>query len=524
MKDKIRAIYEGAGKTMPEEIGVYNFGNFGADRNKLLFLEQGFEKSPEFLSLSLSDQKYLLENWKRLNGFRSDDATVTLGSTPYSTKYIREPKGEVIGFDEVVTPAPEFKFYDPRTWKNYRLKPTVSYEPKYSYPEGVDTEPVIFEEVGREYKLPEHVGGVQGHEGGHDMQKFYEDWGSILDEYKPKYGYGTVSDKNPIAREFKNAMVKPTIPKAGEKYTTETWKSSFNELHSELMRKRLQAAKNYMNADPNMTMKDAIDKIKKLEAEGDPELIDNFYLSDADGWDTLNKHFKPSTPIKTKRKLIQMLPGVVPTGIGVGAASQMQGQESNAGYKDGGIVLELSQNGGSVSGTQGLTDDFARRLTQMILDGRAQGINLNIGSGYRSYEKQKKLWEQALKKYGSPAKARKWVAPPGGSFHNKGLAVDLSANGRFLGKSANSKATEWAHANAKKYGLHFRMGHEPWHIEPIEKSKSSSEQENEHDHINSDVYVNNQLPISQEEYDQMIANKNLEFELKQKELEERERM
>jgi len=194
------------------------------------------------------------------------------------------------------------------------------------------------------------------------------------------------------------------------------------------------------------------------------------------------------------------------------------GTTAKYGYSVGNLIRK--DGGGSVSGTQGLTADFSQRLTQFILDARAQGIDLGVGSGYRSYEKQKRLWEQALKKYGSPEKARKWVAPPGGSFHNKGLAVDLNSNGQFLGKDANNKATEWAHANAKKYGLHFRMGHEPWHIEPIEKTKSNSEKENEHDHSHEDMYGDRQKETTQEEYDQMIADKNMEFELKQKELAE----
>ena len=194
--------------------------------------------------------------------------------------------------------------------------------------------------------------------------------------------------------------------------------------------------------------------------------------------------------------------------------------KASYGHSVGNLIRK--DDGGSISGTQGLTDDFSQRLAQMILDARAQGVDLGVGSGYRSYEKQKRLWEQALKKYGSPEKARKWVAPPGGSFHNKGLAVDLNSNGQFLGKDANSKATEWAHANAKKYGLHFRMGHEPWHIEPIEKSKSSSDKENEHDHEGEGDFGGQKI-TTEDEYNKMVEAKNLEFDLKQKELEERER-
>ena len=194
--------------------------------------------------------------------------------------------------------------------------------------------------------------------------------------------------------------------------------------------------------------------------------------------------------------------------------------KASYGYSVGNLIRK--QNGGSVSGTQGLTDDFSQRLTKFILDARAQGVELGVGSGYRSYEKQKRLWEQALKKYGSPEKARKWVAPPGGSFHNKGLAVDLNSNGQFLGKEANSKATEWAHANAKKYGLHFRMGHEPWHIEPIEKSKSSSDKENEHDH-SDETFGNQPHETTPEEYAKILEAKEKELAEKQMLLAEQEK-
>ncbi len=198
------------------------------------------------------------------------------------------------------------------------------------------------------------------------------------------------------------------------------------------------------------------------------------------------------------------------------------GTTAKYGYSVGNLIRK--DDGGSVSGTQGLTDDFSQRLTQFILDARSQGIDLGVGSGYRSYEKQEKLWKQALKKYGSPEKARKWVAPPGGSFHNKGLAVDLNSNGQFLGKDANNKATEWAHANAKKYGLHFRMGHEPWHIEPIEKSKSSSEKEKEydHDHMHADTYGDAPQGTADEQLAQTLKVKELELQQKQKLLAEQE--
>lgn len=84
---------------------------------------------------------------------------------------------------------------------------------------------------------------------------------------------------------------------------------------------------------------------------------------------------------------------------------------------------------------------------------------LRIGSGARSNERQAELWDEAVRKYGSPEAARKWVAPPGMSRHNHGTAADLAFG--------NDAARAWVHANAANFGLHFPMAHEPWHVEPV---------------------------------------------------------
>ena len=149
--------------------------------------------------------------------------------------------------------------------------------------------------------------------------------------------------------------------------------------------------------------------------------------------------------------------------------------------------LTRMDDGAQVKGSQGLNADFSTNLTAFINAAKADGIDLGIGSGFRSVEKQKQLWEQALKKYGTPEKARKWVAPPGKSNHNRGTAVDLNSSGAFLGKNKNTKATQWAHANAEKFGLHFRMGHEPWHIEPLNLSKEQKAKiDAEHQHSDNE--------------------------------------
>lgn len=103
---------------------------------------------------------------------------------------------------------------------------------------------------------------------------------------------------------------------------------------------------------------------------------------------------------------------------------------------------------------KGFNDNFSINLGG-FLEASSGGISIN--SGYRSVEHQQRLWDQALAKYGSPEVARKWVAPPGKSQHNHGNAADL--------RYETDADRLWAHDNAEKYGLNFRLGNEPWHIE-----------------------------------------------------------
>lgn len=114
---------------------------------------------------------------------------------------------------------------------------------------------------------------------------------------------------------------------------------------------------------------------------------------------------------------------------------------------------------------------FQVALANMIQNAPPEiASGLEIFSGTRTVERQTQLWEDALKKYGSVAEARKWVAPPPGvhgstgSRHNHGNAADLSWNGQRIDK-APAEVREWLHKNAAQFGLSFPLGNEAWHIE-----------------------------------------------------------
>lgn len=122
--------------------------------------------------------------------------------------------------------------------------------------------------------------------------------------------------------------------------------------------------------------------------------------------------------------------------------------------------------------------NFGGALTPFLQAAQDAGHSITIYSGFRSPEHQARLYQDAIAKYGSPEAARKWVAPPGKSQHNHGGAADLAYG--------SDEARAWAHENAGSFGLHFRMGHEPWHIEMMPQD------ENAHSHFSAVALANSE--------------------------------
>lgn len=104
----------------------------------------------------------------------------------------------------------------------------------------------------------------------------------------------------------------------------------------------------------------------------------------------------------------------------------------------------------------GMQPQFNSALQQLFTAAPPE-YGLQVGSGFRSIERQRELWNAS-------DKSGKMVARPGGSQHNHGNAADLHAGGMRLDK-ASPAAKQWVHDNAGKYGLNFPMSYEPWHIE-----------------------------------------------------------
>ncbi len=105
-------------------------------------------------------------------------------------------------------------------------------------------------------------------------------------------------------------------------------------------------------------------------------------------------------------------------------------------------------------------------LTRMITDSKAEGIDLSIVSGYRSYQTQVNTYNYWLSQNNNNvALVDTFSARPGHSQHQLGTVIDFSSNeiGDRLGDEfANTNASKWLISNAYKYGfvLSFPKGYE----------------------------------------------------------------
>ncbi|ADL03805.1 M15 family metallopeptidase [Lacrimispora saccharolytica] len=117
-------------------------------------------------------------------------------------------------------------------------------------------------------------------------------------------------------------------------------------------------------------------------------------------------------------------------------------------------------------------------LQNMFDAARADGVNLVVVSGYRTAEKQQSLMDEKVaaykaegySAYQAKTEAETWVAIPGTSEHQLGIAVDINADGV---QSKGSEVYKWLKQNGYRFGFILRyppdkteitgVSNEPWH-------------------------------------------------------------
>lgn len=134
----------------------------------------------------------------------------------------------------------------------------------------------------------------------------------------------------------------------------------------------------------------------------------------------------------------------------------------------------------------------ADSLEDLVTTAKKENIILIGSSAYRSYKSQLRILKEETDKKGVDY-ADKYVAKPGQSEHQSGLAIDVTNRVRCFDKT--SKEAQWLANNAHKFGFILRYpdgkenitgyNYEPWHIRYVGKD------------IAKEIYMKN---ITLEEY------------------------
>jgi hypothetical protein len=310
-RDKVATIYEqslGPNEMMPNlEVSQaeIHLGNLD-DQAKLV---QYGKYEPSYLELSQSDQNYLNENLFRTEGVnRAGDSSIEGNILTYGSK--------------------------PQTLNDQAFFQVVSKSGELSG----DPEYVRF--VGSFMKDPHAVATTNVHEiAGHQGQKMLGNWMNKLQDYDPEMLYDVPTDKNELAKLFKEALVEPVKQTKlydegieGLVRSNETWQSSPQELYADVMIARYDLAKMLMKQH-EMSMEQAIAEIKS-------QTNNPYYNEWIANHNEVRQHFKPEATSVLKNQIIKYLPAVV-IGAGYGISQGMNSDTPQNKY--GGNIKTLSK-------------------------------------------------------------------------------------------------------------------------------------------------------------------------------------
>lgn len=142
----------------------------------------------------------------------------------------------------------------------------------------------------------------------------------------------------------------------------------------------------------------------------------------------------------------------------------------------------------NVLGQLSMRPDAAAALEEMFAACEAEtGVKLKAVSGFRSYEKQANIYSNKLKSVGNKqAKADEYVARPGASEHQLGMAMDVGQSGK-VNLTAGFGSTEggkWIREHCWEYGFILRYEeswedvtgykYEPWHVRYVGKENAAA--------------------------------------------------
>lgn len=127
-------------------------------------------------------------------------------------------------------------------------------------------------------------------------------------------------------------------------------------------------------------------------------------------------------------------------------------------------------------------------LQNMFDDARKQGIYPVVSEGYRTHQQQQNIMDEKINAFIDEGYSEKdakklaedWVALPGTSEHELGIALDINADIDFC---SDTEVYDWLANNAYNYGFILRypsgkesitgIDYEPWHYRYVGKENAS---------------------------------------------------
>jgi LAS superfamily LD-carboxypeptidase LdcB len=150
-----------------------------------------------------------------------------------------------------------------------------------------------------------------------------------------------------------------------------------------------------------------------------------------------------------------VLPGDQPGELGAPSGAPPRGHRVTLGAADGVLPRNTTVFDDDLPAVAKLDPALLDALRRASTDAQRKDVHIYVDSGWRSRDYQDRLFRQAVSKYGSEAKAVRWVAAPGTSAHESGDAVDIG----------HSDADAWLSSHGAEYGLCQIYRNEPWHYE-----------------------------------------------------------
>lgn len=104
---------------------------------------------------------------------------------------------------------------------------------------------------------------------------------------------------------------------------------------------------------------------------------------------------------------------------------------------------------------EGLRPDVLDAWHRLRAAAGEQGVRLCVQDGKRSVSQQQREFAEAVRRFGTPELAARYVLPPEKSMHVKGIAVDVQP----------LASAGWVERNGRALGWCRRYQNEEWHFE-----------------------------------------------------------